>query len=408
MMLELATILKIATACAPNVAPETLGAVAGVESGYDPLAISVNDGKLSELHAVSWPQALGVARVLVNQQHRSVDLGLMQINAATLRDLGLPVEAAFDPCASLAAAGRVLEGGYLSAGGTSGAPPQLALRKALSMYNTGSPTRGFANGYVRRVEAAADQMQAVLAAPLRPVWRVPVTTVILPPLTPSDAPSISLSSTPGTRHVDYAAGTPVPVSATPTQPTEIVFAPDEQVSHLSISVATAWLFSPVGNILLVKPSAPGPLTEMNVVTARADGFQRSYLFLLDAQDSVASPLYQAEYARLEFAYPPPPVQVAAAQPPHPAPAHIATAQPTHPATTHIASVASHHPAPAHVTTTVAPHPVPLHVVQNVSHATHRTETHPAHGVTKNLRAQRDVPLHMALACLHGSSNGHGC
>ena len=60
----------------------------------------------------------------------------MQINRGNFAWLGLTVDAAFDPCRSIAAGAAVLT--------------------QISRYNTGSPTAGFRNGYVARV-LAADQ-----------------------------------------------------------------------------------------------------------------------------------------------------------------------------------------------------------------------------------------------------------
>lgn len=66
-----------------------------------------------------------------------------------MRWLGLTWETVFDPCTNIAALGRVLTANYNSA--SAGRDPQSALRVALSMYNTGSQTRGFRNGYVAKV-----------------------------------------------------------------------------------------------------------------------------------------------------------------------------------------------------------------------------------------------------------------
>ena len=82
----------------------------------------------------------------------NLDLGLAQINSDNLEWLGLNPEAAFDPCRNLAAADRVLRAGYRP---KQDETPQQSLRVALSRYNTGHPERGFRNGYVARVEAAA-------------------------------------------------------------------------------------------------------------------------------------------------------------------------------------------------------------------------------------------------------------
>jgi type IV secretion system protein VirB1 len=90
---------------------------------------------------------------------RDIDLGLGQINVRNLRALGMSVEDAFDPCRNLQAAGRVLADGYWR-GVTRAGPGQPALRIALSLYNTGHLRRGFANGYVARVSAAAGRSRS--------------------------------------------------------------------------------------------------------------------------------------------------------------------------------------------------------------------------------------------------------
>jgi type IV secretion system protein VirB1 len=133
MILELAAFLGLAAACAPGVAPETLAAIARTESGFDTLAIGVNGVGGGRVRSTSTVEAVARGKSLI-AAGRSVDLGLMQINSRNLSWLGMTVEDAFDPCRSVAAGARVLT--------------------AFSGYNTGSPSRGFANGYVARVLAA--------------------------------------------------------------------------------------------------------------------------------------------------------------------------------------------------------------------------------------------------------------
>ena len=79
----------------------------------------------------------------------SVDLGLGQINSRNMRWLGLTWDTVFDPCTNVAALGRVITQNYNKA--IPGRDPQSALRVALSLYNTGSSSRGFRNGYVAKV-----------------------------------------------------------------------------------------------------------------------------------------------------------------------------------------------------------------------------------------------------------------
>jgi type IV secretion system protein VirB1 len=151
-MLDAAIVLGLALRCAPGVAPETLLALSRVESGLDPLAIHANGPGARAPAARSVPEAVTAARALL-ATGRSVDLGLAQINSANLGPLGLSVETAFDPCRSLAAGAALLRSAYADA--RRAAPPQAALRTALSVYNTGDRRRGWRNGYVARVAAAA-------------------------------------------------------------------------------------------------------------------------------------------------------------------------------------------------------------------------------------------------------------
>ncbi|MBX9594001.1 MAG: lytic transglycosylase domain-containing protein, partial [Roseomonas sp.] len=139
MILELAAFLELAAACAPGIAPETLAAIARVESGLDPLFIGINERGATPVRSTTPVEAAARATTLI-AAGKSVDLGLMQINSRNLGWLGLAVQDAFDPCRSLAAGARVLT--------------------SFSAYNTGSPSRGLANGYVARVVSA----QAAMAA----------------------------------------------------------------------------------------------------------------------------------------------------------------------------------------------------------------------------------------------------
>lgn len=153
MILPLALFAQFAASCGPAVHVETLAAVARTESGFDVLAIGDNTTGIA--HAPATPaEALATAGALLARGH-SLDLGLMQINSATLDRLGLTVADAFDPCKSIAGAARVLADGYRLAPGEDTQP---ALARALSRYNTGSPVRGLANGYVAKVRASAAQV----------------------------------------------------------------------------------------------------------------------------------------------------------------------------------------------------------------------------------------------------------
>lgn len=181
MPLTLPEMVFLAAQCAPGVAPETLLSVVQVESGFDPLAIGIN-GKPRVTVTASTPADAAAKVSALIAAGRSVDLGLAQINSRNLSWLGMSVEAAFDPCQNLAAAARVLQGGY-DVGAAAILGEQPALRTALSRYNTGDPVRGFNNGYVSKVTGAATRV--VPAIQLEPRTPAAVTA----PQPPSPPPS---------------------------------------------------------------------------------------------------------------------------------------------------------------------------------------------------------------------------
>ncbi|ANI80391.1 lytic transglycosylase domain-containing protein [Sphingobium sp. EP60837] len=153
MILELVTVVGLAQQCAPSVAVETLVSVVHTESHFNPYAIGVNAKGVAAPNPGDRVSAAAVARSLIARGY-NIDLGLGQINSANLRWLGLSVEDAFDPCRNLAAAARVLASNYLSVARSSPST-EAAIATALSMYNTGSRSRGFRNGYVGRVYASS-------------------------------------------------------------------------------------------------------------------------------------------------------------------------------------------------------------------------------------------------------------
>jgi type IV secretion system protein VirB1 len=158
MSLTLAAALLLAQDCAPQVAPATLLSIATVESQLDPLAIGVNGRPWRSLRPGSKAEAVRVAARLI-ASGASADLGLAQINSRNLAWLGLSLEDAFDPCRNLAAAAKVLVASYSA---DRAGEPQVALRAALSRYNTGDAAQGLRNGYVAKVAAAAEHIVPAL------------------------------------------------------------------------------------------------------------------------------------------------------------------------------------------------------------------------------------------------------
>jgi|GEM_PF-669208 type IV secretion system protein VirB1 len=159
----------LAAECAPWVAPQTMAAIVRTESSFQPLTIGVNGGAKLSRQPISKDEAVVTARWLINN-HYNIDLGLGQVNSANLKKTGLRIEDAFDPCKNLAAAATILQQNYQSAN-QQGLQGQPALHAALSAYNTGSLTRGFANGYVQKVVNNADLQSP--STTVRPIALVP-------------------------------------------------------------------------------------------------------------------------------------------------------------------------------------------------------------------------------------------
>lgn len=149
--------------CAPKVDVDTLGAIVRAESSGHVFVLS-DDGPAGlpwrqRKHLVrsifpgSAQEAAETARKLIDAGHL-VGIGLTQINSQNLRGLGVTVEELFDPCTNLAVGARLLRSFYQQALRSGRyANVDQALGAAVSAYNTGNFSDGFANGYVSKVLA---------------------------------------------------------------------------------------------------------------------------------------------------------------------------------------------------------------------------------------------------------------
>lgn len=97
-------------------------------------------------------ESAAVAVDMLSQGY-SVDVGLMQVNSKNLARFGIPIGQAYEPCTNIRAGTQVyIEFAARVSGMTEAFPTDLArLQGTISSYNTGSPWRGFKNGYVERV-----------------------------------------------------------------------------------------------------------------------------------------------------------------------------------------------------------------------------------------------------------------
>lgn len=193
MTLPAAVIMGLAAQCAPGVAPATIAAIVQTESQGFEWAINVN-GLGRKIVPTSRENAIEIARRYVGQGY-SVDLGLGQINSRNMKRLGLTWDTVFDPCTNIAAAGAVLSGNYHSV--RTGLHPQRALRIALSMYNTGSRSRGFANGYVGKVvgnAGVADGIRPIMVRAAMPMAPISGQTSASPIISPNSDEGSSASA----------------------------------------------------------------------------------------------------------------------------------------------------------------------------------------------------------------------
>jgi type IV secretion system protein VirB1 len=194
VILEIATVVALSRQCAPSVAVETLVSLVHTESRFNPYAIGVNAKGVKAPHPVDRLSATAAARSLIARGY-NIDLGLGQINSANLRWLGLSVEDAFDPCRNLAASARVLSSNYLSVAQSS-PTTEAAIATAMSMYNTGSRSRGFGNGYVSRVYASSS---IVVPAIRNGVTEVTGPSTAHPPVAVTLAAAAEVARAPDTR-----------------------------------------------------------------------------------------------------------------------------------------------------------------------------------------------------------------
>lgn len=149
----------LAQRCAPNVAPATLRAMATVESGFNPHAIGVVNGRLAR-QPRNLPEAISTVAAL-RQQGLKFSAGLIQIYVKNWPAYQLDHESVFDPCANMRAAAGILTSCFQRASNRSD-DPQIALRNALSCYYSNNFVTGYQHGYVQKVVAAA-------LAPPRPI-----------------------------------------------------------------------------------------------------------------------------------------------------------------------------------------------------------------------------------------------
>ena len=171
---------QLAQQCGKDVHPDTLQAVARVESQFNPYAIGVVKGALPR-QPRSMAEAVEAAKML-HAQGRNFSMGLMQVNRYNLKSYGLDYRTVFDPCTNVRTGAAILSDCFKRTGGRG----QTDLQKAFSCYYSGNFRTGFRADfkgqppYVAKILNAARQNHAgqMLA------YSVPAVNPAAVPITP--------------------------------------------------------------------------------------------------------------------------------------------------------------------------------------------------------------------------------
>jgi hypothetical protein len=128
------TIVSVVQRCAPHVDVSTALGIISCESDGKWYSVNDNDVQSTPQFATA-DEAIGYARRRV-ADGASVDLGLSQLNSAHLREFGISVDEAFDPCRNVALGMYVLHDAWLRAVRRWGYS-RTALFHAFEAYNGG-------------------------------------------------------------------------------------------------------------------------------------------------------------------------------------------------------------------------------------------------------------------------------
>lgn len=131
---------QVVQACSGPVAPATMAAIVGTESGGDPWAIFVNG--MEPQGSMRFPNkaaAVAAATHYVRLGYK-VDMGLAQVDSENLPRFGLSIRQAFNPCTNIRTGALILAGAYLQALKAGYAPGASALTHGFEAYNSGQTT----------------------------------------------------------------------------------------------------------------------------------------------------------------------------------------------------------------------------------------------------------------------------
>ena len=143
------------TSCAIDEAPPAIiREIIRKESGDDPIAVNINGVNTGAAQiAETKEQAAAIVDLYVGEG-TSVDIGYMQVNTIHQKEFGVTALELFDPCLNITIGSTIFMRAYSATRSFYG-DTDLAVKTALSAYNTGTFHKGFENGYVDRYEEPA-------------------------------------------------------------------------------------------------------------------------------------------------------------------------------------------------------------------------------------------------------------
>lgn len=140
---------QVVQACSGPVAPATMAAIVGTESGGDPWAIYVNGmGPKGSMRFPSQAAAVAAAAHYIRMGYK-VDMGLAQVDSENLPRFGLSIPQVFNPCTNIRTGALILAGAYIQALKAGYAPGVPALTHGFEAYNSGQTTGDL--GYAQTV-----------------------------------------------------------------------------------------------------------------------------------------------------------------------------------------------------------------------------------------------------------------
>ena len=144
------------TNCAIDEAPPAIiREIIRKESGDDPIAVNINGVNTGATKIAETKEQAAAIVDLYVEEGTSVDIGYMQVNTIHQKEFGVTALELFDPCLNITIGSTIFMRAYNATRSFYG-DTDLAVKTALSAYNTGTFHKGFENGYVERYEKPAE------------------------------------------------------------------------------------------------------------------------------------------------------------------------------------------------------------------------------------------------------------